>query len=229
MIIIGLLIAGVLKGQELIGNARVTSTVAQIKAIDAATSTFRDTYQAVPGDMVTPNTRLPNCTALPCSNPGNGNGRIDSLPNAAPTAESTAYFPQLASANLITGIVPDAASTSWGGNFPESKIGASGFMPFSTTTPSTDLTGAVGTTGTNSGLFLALAPSVAAVAGTAVKPKDASRIDAKLDDGVPGTGDVVGVGSAGTAVTDCGSAGTNGVYATSGANATCAMYIHIQG
>ena len=33
MIIIGLLIAGVLKGQELIANARVTSTVAQIKAI----------------------------------------------------------------------------------------------------------------------------------------------------------------------------------------------------
>jgi prepilin-type N-terminal cleavage/methylation domain-containing protein len=36
MIIIGLLIAGVLKGQELIANARVTSTVAQVKAIDAA-------------------------------------------------------------------------------------------------------------------------------------------------------------------------------------------------
>ena len=47
MIIIGLLIAGVLKGQELIGNARVTSTVAQMKAIDAAISTFKDTYQAL--------------------------------------------------------------------------------------------------------------------------------------------------------------------------------------
>jgi prepilin-type N-terminal cleavage/methylation domain-containing protein len=43
MIIIGLLIAGVLKGQELIANARVTSTVAQVKAIDAAISTFKDT------------------------------------------------------------------------------------------------------------------------------------------------------------------------------------------
>jgi len=36
MIIIGLLIGGVLKGQELIANAQVTSTVAQIKGIIAA-------------------------------------------------------------------------------------------------------------------------------------------------------------------------------------------------
>ena len=66
MIIIGLLIAGVLKGQELIANARVTSTVAQIKAIDAATSTFKDTYDSLPGDMTAPTTRLPNCLAAPC-------------------------------------------------------------------------------------------------------------------------------------------------------------------
>ena len=50
MIIIGLLIAGVLKGQALIANAQVTATVAQIKSIEAATSTFRDTYASIPGD-----------------------------------------------------------------------------------------------------------------------------------------------------------------------------------
>ena len=44
MIIIGLLIAGILKGQQLIGNAKVTSQVAQIKGIDAATSTFKDMW-----------------------------------------------------------------------------------------------------------------------------------------------------------------------------------------
>ena len=48
MIIIGLLIAGVLKGQALIGNAKVTAQVAQIKSIDAATSTFKDMYAALP-------------------------------------------------------------------------------------------------------------------------------------------------------------------------------------
>src|SRR5271166_4848058 len=77
MIIIGLLIAGVLKGQELIGNARTTATVAQIKAIDAGVSTFKDTYASLPGDMTNPTVRLPNCAAgTACGNAGNGDGQL---------------------------------------------------------------------------------------------------------------------------------------------------------
>ncbi|HPD83403.1 MAG TPA: prepilin-type N-terminal cleavage/methylation domain-containing protein, partial [Alphaproteobacteria bacterium] len=49
MIIIGLLIGGILKGQELIANAAVTSTVAQVKGFEAAMSTFDDKYNAMPG------------------------------------------------------------------------------------------------------------------------------------------------------------------------------------
>jgi prepilin-type N-terminal cleavage/methylation domain-containing protein len=65
MIIIGLLIAGVLKGQALIQNAQVTATVAQTKAIEATTTTFRDTYNALPGDITTPQ---PSCIGrtIPC-------------------------------------------------------------------------------------------------------------------------------------------------------------------
>ncbi|MCB9991587.1 MAG: prepilin-type N-terminal cleavage/methylation domain-containing protein [Rhodospirillales bacterium] len=58
MIIIGLLIGGVLKGQELIANAQITGTASAVKSIDAATTTFRDTYAALPG--ISP-TRLPVC------------------------------------------------------------------------------------------------------------------------------------------------------------------------
>jgi prepilin-type N-terminal cleavage/methylation domain-containing protein len=74
MIIIGLLIAGVLKGQALIQNAQVTATVAQDKAIEAATTTFKDTYNMLPGDITSPNTKLPNCGAAPCLTAGNGDG-----------------------------------------------------------------------------------------------------------------------------------------------------------
>src|ERR1700693_41075 len=83
MIIIGLLIAGVLKGQALITNAQVTSTVAQLKAIDAATTTFKDTYNALPGDMQTPGAKLPGgCAAnAVCNAGGNGDGVIGNLPN----------------------------------------------------------------------------------------------------------------------------------------------------
>lgn len=62
MTIIGLLIGGILKGQEMIANARVTATIAQVKAIEAATTTFRDAYSGMPGDLVNAQQRVPGCT-----------------------------------------------------------------------------------------------------------------------------------------------------------------------
>ena len=72
MIIIGLLIGGVLKGQQLITNAQVAAQVAQFKAIDAAATSFRDMYAGVPGDIQTPDKRLSGCTAAICKAGGNG-------------------------------------------------------------------------------------------------------------------------------------------------------------
>ncbi len=62
MTIIGLLIGGILKGQELMQNARVTSTIAQVRSYEAATTTFRDKYDAIPGDMANAGARIPGCT-----------------------------------------------------------------------------------------------------------------------------------------------------------------------
>ena len=75
MIIIGLLIGGILKGQELINNARVSSTVSQTKAIETGISAFRDKYAAVPGDITNPTARIPSCVGL-CATAGNGDGLI---------------------------------------------------------------------------------------------------------------------------------------------------------
>jgi hypothetical protein len=53
-------------------------------------------------------TRVPNCAAAPCgaAGVGNGNGQLANLPNTVPAAgtEGFEYFPQLAAADLITGI-----------------------------------------------------------------------------------------------------------------------------
>lgn len=75
MTIIGLLIGGILKGQELMQNARVTSTIAQVRAYEAATTTFRDKYDALPGDMASAQTRIPNCGVAACTpNAGGATG-----------------------------------------------------------------------------------------------------------------------------------------------------------
>jgi len=68
MTIIGLLIGGILKGQELMENARVTATVAQIKSYEAAMTSFKDMYQSVPGDMLNAGTRLQGCPTVNACN-----------------------------------------------------------------------------------------------------------------------------------------------------------------
>jgi prepilin-type N-terminal cleavage/methylation domain-containing protein len=50
LVIIGLLLGGVLKGQELIENSRIKSVVNDMKAIQAAYNGYVDRYKAIPGD-----------------------------------------------------------------------------------------------------------------------------------------------------------------------------------
>lgn len=102
LMVIGLLIGGVLKGQELIENARVTALLRQVKAYDAATMIFRSTYGALPGDIKRPN-RIPNCTDEACINPGNGNGRIVAGDSTPFHAEMGNFFPHLTKAGVIQG------------------------------------------------------------------------------------------------------------------------------
>lgn len=66
IVVIGLLIGGVLKGNEILENARVTGVVKQINEIDYAVATFRSIYNnELPGDIKDPGSRIPNCSA-PC-------------------------------------------------------------------------------------------------------------------------------------------------------------------
>lgn len=103
LMVIGLLIGGVLKGQELIENARVTQTVRQLKSYDAATLIFRNTYNALPGDIKRPN-RIPNCTDEACSMAGDGNGRIyDATGGGSDMHEAFNFFPHLTKAGMIQG------------------------------------------------------------------------------------------------------------------------------
>ena len=133
MIIIGLLIGGVLKGQELIKSAKVTSTISQVKGIDAATSTFQDIYAGLPGDVASPDTRLPGCTGTPCvPSTSVTDGRVTAdaanvpFVNATQDNESAAFFSQLAAADLISGVTP--GTNTFGGNYPSAPVGG-GWTP----------------------------------------------------------------------------------------------------
>ncbi len=59
--IIGVLTGGVLKGAKMIENSRVIATIEQVNAYKAATTSFRNTYNALPGDMANAGEMLPGC------------------------------------------------------------------------------------------------------------------------------------------------------------------------
>jgi prepilin-type N-terminal cleavage/methylation domain-containing protein len=71
LVIIGLLLGGVLKGQELITSARVRNLISQQDGIKAAYFGFQDRFRAWPGDYSQATLNINQATAN-----GNGDGQI---------------------------------------------------------------------------------------------------------------------------------------------------------
>ncbi len=67
LVIIGLLLGGVLKGQEMITSSKVNGTISAMEGYKSAFYAFQDRYQTVPGDSATAATLVGNgainCTA----------------------------------------------------------------------------------------------------------------------------------------------------------------------
>ncbi|NCC22964.1 MAG: prepilin-type N-terminal cleavage/methylation domain-containing protein [Alphaproteobacteria bacterium] len=234
MIIIGLLIGGILKGQELITNAQVSSTIAQMKGIDAAMTTFRDSYNAVPGDMTSAQARLPGCTPPTCQNAPvggqGGNSRIDAV-NAGVAmgdagSENVQAWVHLNSADLLTGI-DTSGGVVFGGLLPNSNIG--GGFTIGYHGGSAALNGQIGGPNPRGGHYLAMTglptSDVGAANSGVLNASELARIDRKLDDGSPVTGSVLAVVEQGGACTV-----NNGTVIYDEANnpAGCAMYLRVQ-
>ncbi|MBI1989386.1 MAG: type II secretion system protein [Betaproteobacteria bacterium] len=94
LVIIGLLLGAVLKGQELIQSARVRNLAATQNEVTVAFFGFRDRYRAYPGDYSQASTNLAATTD------GNGDGQI--LLNGA-MLESIAAWEHLSKAGFLTG------------------------------------------------------------------------------------------------------------------------------
>lgn len=231
MIIIGLLIGGILKGQELINNSRVTATVSQAKAVEAGISGFRDKYAGFPGDIAAPVARLQNCVAGSlCANAGDGDGRIEAATATDPgavngaTNESTVSFIHLAAAGMIGGVNSAAAAinTPTQSN-PATPIDGAWQLGFSDGTG----TARIGAAALEAGHYivgLATVGAVAAAANAPFNPAQAANIDTKLDDGRADAGTVRGIG-ANAAATDCANAG---VYQSSQGGKLCGLYVKVQ-
>jgi len=106
LVIIGLLLGGVVKGQEMIVSARVRNLIAQQDGIKAAFFAFQDRYRALPGDYGAADSTI-NCGASPCLN-GNSNGVLTANLTTALNYFSVAALPRLPDGGNPTTFYPTA-------------------------------------------------------------------------------------------------------------------------
>jgi len=118
LVIIGLLLGGVLKGQELITAARVRNLISTQDGVKAAYFGFLDRYRALPGDYNSATANIPSCAAV-CLN-GDNNGQI------AGASEPQIAWEHLSKAGFITGsyLYPVAAAAAAPANTPTNPYGS---------------------------------------------------------------------------------------------------------
>jgi len=166
LVIIGLLTGGVLKGQELITNAKVSNTITKMAALKAAVFGFQDRFRALPGDMS-------NAAALVGNNAVNctircDDGLIQPWPNTSLVTN------HLLAAGFYSGAFNTAqvSAPPTAQNSPTNPWGGPMFVAYWTLYYS-----ATGTPGKN-----------AIYTGRSIPASVMAEIDRKIDDGTPQTG-----------------------------------------
>ena len=225
--VVGLLVGGILVGQDMIRNTRLKGFIKQQELIHAAVQQFYERYNSLPGDM--PNATniwgaqdataatcivTASTSALTCN--GNGSGKI------APLTETASYerfrlWQHLANAELIQGKY----------NGTSNSYNIDGYAPHVF-----DLTYVIDSSGSANvfdGIYRHTLTS--GVSNPLLTSAELAGIDVKYDDGMPATGDYVGTitagfgctvkadGSANPASTDL-----DAIYNIANSNTACQFY-----
>ena len=99
LVIIGLLLGGILKGQEMITQAKIKNVIADFSGISAAYHGYQDRYRSIPGDD-------PNANRWALGQIGDGNGVVAGTYNAAtaaPEPESRNFWAHLRLSGFVAG------------------------------------------------------------------------------------------------------------------------------
>lgn len=211
LVIIGLLLGGVLKGQELINTARVRALNNTVDGITAAWFSFQDRYRAFPGDYTQASVNLPG-------NPtnGDGNGLVGDTGGADSPAERAMVWMHLQSAGYITGGYDAPAATVPNANeygcpvtvCPDNGFGAGMNLNY----------GAMRQAGGGDAHEL--------ITGRGIPVEVIAELDRKVDDGAPDSGAMqLGIGGTNWVAADataCQAAGNTALYGLLTPSSNCA-------
>jgi prepilin-type N-terminal cleavage/methylation domain-containing protein len=202
LVVIGLIVGGVLVGQDMIKAAAVRAQITQIEKFNDAVNTFYGKYTCLPGDCANAAT-----FGFPARGPypgqGDGNGIIQgNRANASwsnngideSAGETTMFWVDLSMAGFIAGsfttasstVVPgaDVTGTAINNWLPQAQLGGGNYvLVFSN----------------NGANFFQIEPVTTIIAsapdgvysGSGITVQQAYAIDTKIDDGQPETGNVL--------------------------------------
>lgn len=202
LVILGLLVGGIMTGQNLIHAAELRAITKEAEQYQSVINLFRDKYLAIPGDMENASAfwveAAADCTYVPpaatgtqtCNGDGDGDGWVDY------NHEQFTFWHHLTNAGLITGgldgVAVDSNDYRKGENAPNSKFGNA----FWAVDPLGDVTG-------DGHRFNGQYGHAFFIAGghggpnwpdyAIMTPEDAWNVDTKVDDGKPGRGQVVSI------------------------------------
>jgi len=205
LVIIGLLLGGVLKGQELINSAKVKNLANDFRNISTFVFAYQDKFRALPGDDRAATAHLgapavcavdPLCPEPPGANVGNGRINGPWLHNAVSTAESYMFWQHVRVANLAAG---------------PTVLGGADYIPRNADGGLMGITGepVITTAGAWSGNFF--------ICSAGIQGRFARQIDTTIDDGNTTSGTFRVIGTTAENIANPGGLAT---AATSGVNLT---------
>jgi len=236
MTAIGLMMGGIIVAQTMIRSAKVNAVISDISRYTGAFTDFRDKYQALPGDMPTAENFWGSDTTCPatvytatphivtCN--GDGNGHIDG------TTEPFRAWQQMSNAGFISGTYTGVSGT--GGalhhvlarNAPVAVLDGGGFDLFW-----------LGNKSGDANFYDAYYPVRLGIGGpTATSyfyaplftPTEALSIDRKVDDGAPGTGNIMPYKSPITPGCTSTDVSDTAAYVTASSGILCSLNVIIQ-
>lgn len=188
LVIIGLIVGGVLTGQDLIKAAETRATIGQIEKYNTAINTFRTKYNSIPGDV--PNDdNFGLETRTNTTGRGDGNGLIEGGASGATVAvgETVLFWRDLSDTALIDGSFNGTntdtaiAAGTVGETLPPAKLGRGNYITV------------YAASGVNYYQIAGVVSTSAAGAYTltnSLSPSESYNMDTKIDDGRPLSGTV---------------------------------------
>lgn len=202
LVIIGLIVGGVLVGQDLIKSAEQRAMIAQIEKYNSSVNTFKGKFNGLPGDMPVGQAAsfgiFTETTLGGNAGHGDGNGLIEGGSAAATAAigETLTFWRHLSDANLVDGSygvvgnslivdtdgTPTGAVTNIQQSLPLAKLGPAGSVVVYSVSGFNYYQVVPITAISSAGVYT--------VGTSGMTPIQAYNIDAKVDDGAPNTGTV---------------------------------------